>query len=464
MDSKGYAIYIPGRDQLLISSNATFHQKEFPFIEGAVQWNDKTRQGEWATGFQEPRHVLDSVISESNTYNKFQQQTGGNKDFTWQTNLDSPSLVPLSTLVDPNDEPLTQHQRQSPHKNLSYKTSGSTKGHVQAIRPSSAEIRIWANDNITCEFLQENPKRDNSKSALRYDTYKHCLSISQFLEEFPNLISDFINDYSKGYIKCDKIAAVHFAHAIPTSFPVYTPKLQLDSVQGPCVLESGGAHWVTETYFDKAHSMLSTCNSLSPFRLITSPLLKLHGITIHAANYFTGLDGIDTWASISKQANLHTQHHGSPGQSKWPTLCYVDLLRPFSDSHLPERNGYCDPHVDFSKLESSSHLCFQNSTSHDPQFHSDDDIFVLYSNGSEQELTSMNDMLTGVKTPWTITEAMNSPQKADWLKSLVVEMNALRQHGTYTLVDRASLPRGTKTVSSKIVWKLKLDKEGKPLK
>ena len=241
MDSKGYAIYIPGRDQLLISSNATFHQKEFPFMEGAVQWNDKTRQGEWATGFQEPRHVLDSVISESNTYNKFQQQTGGNKDFTWQTNLDSPSLVPLSTLVDPNDEPLTQHQRQSPHKNLSYKTSGSTKGHVQAIRPSSAEIRIWANDNITCEFLQENPKRDNSKSALRYDTYKHCLSISQFLEEFPNLISDFINDYSKGYIKCDKIAAVHFAHAIPTSFPVYTPKLQLDSVQGPCVLESGGS-------------------------------------------------------------------------------------------------------------------------------------------------------------------------------------------------------------------------------
>ena len=59
---------------------------------------------------------------------------------------------------------------------------------------------------------------------------------------------------------------------------------------------------------------------------------------------------------------------------------------------------------------------------------------------------------------------MSGPQREQWLEALRKEMQLLKDHGTYVLVDRKSLPPGTPIVSSKIAWRLKLDKDGNPVR
>ena len=47
----------------------------------------------------------------------------------------------------------------------------------------------------------------------------------------------------------------------------------------------------------------------------------------------------------------------------------------------------------------------------------------------------MQDIMTGVKTPWTIIEALNSDQSAEWKKSTLEEWLLLITHETYDWVD-----------------------------
>ena len=49
-NSKGYLVYVPGRTDLVISQDVTFFPEEFPFRENAIEWDEQTRRGKWASG------------------------------------------------------------------------------------------------------------------------------------------------------------------------------------------------------------------------------------------------------------------------------------------------------------------------------------------------------------------------------------------------------------------------------
>ena len=91
-------------------------------------------------------------------------------------------------------------------------------------------------------------------------------------------------------------------------------------------------------------------------------------------------------------------------------------------------------------------------------------IFFLAVQGDEIEMSSMQDALTGVKTPWTVREALASPQRNEWIQSIKEEMELLKRHKTYELVREKDLPPGTHVVSSKIAFRLKLDDNNNPIR
>lgn len=59
--------------------------------------------------------------------------------------------------------------------------------------------------------------------------------------------------------------------------------------------------------------------------------------------------------------------------------------------------------------------------------------------------------------PTTYSEALNSPEADNWVKSINEEYEALNKNETWTLVDINSLPRNTKVIDSKLVFKKKID-------
>jgi hypothetical protein len=59
--------------------------------------------------------------------------------------------------------------------------------------------------------------------------------------------------------------------------------------------------------------------------------------------------------------------------------------------------------------------------------------------------------------PQTVSEALSSPENADWKKAMNAEYEALKKNQTWIIVDR---PQGKKTVESRWVLRTKLKKDG----
>ena len=138
--------------------------------------------------------------------------------------------------------------------------------------------------------------------------------------------------------------------------------------------------------------------------------------------------------------------------------CYIDLLRPFNAFSEFALDHECGDNLDVvlaaRKVNRTMQMCGPNTVT--------DDVFVLYVSGDETMLDSMEEMVTGIKTPWTIKEALKTRERDAWIKSIHEEMDALFRHKTWTVVRRDSLPAGTSIVSSKIAFRVKLDSDNKP--
>jgi Reverse transcriptase (RNA-dependent DNA polymerase) len=65
----------------------------------------------------------------------------------------------------------------------------------------------------------------------------------------------------------------------------------------------------------------------------------------------------------------------------------------------------------------------------------------------------------GIVEPRSFNEAMNSPQRAEWLKAIREEMDSLLENRTWSL-NEVSLPSGRKCVNTKWVFKIKRDENG----
>ena len=84
----------------------------------------------------------------------------------------------------------------------------------------------------------------------------------------------------------------------------------------------------------------------------------------------------------------------------------------------------------------------------------------IESQGGDSEFNPDN--IGFVKEPKNIHEALKGPDKDKWMKALKEELDSLKKHGVYTVVDK--LPPGKKALGHKIVMKVKCDKHGNPIR
>ena len=62
-----------------------------------------------------------------------------------------------------------------------------------------------------------------------------------------------------------------------------------------------------------------------------------------------------------------------------------------------------------------------------------------------------------IKTPTTMEEALNCPQRAQWQAAMAAEMGSLQENQVYRLVPR---PKGKKVMKSKWVFRIKFNADG----
>ena len=460
MDSRGYVVYVPGEDKLVISSSVTFHPKEFPFKEGAVSWDPQTRQGEWVSGHKDQREILESLVQESNAYND--TSTSINR---WTSDVDNPGLQDTPMRGWDNSKPASPTKsaaakRKKPN-DLSYRSLVSTKGLTQVIEPSAEEIRKMASDGARCTFQQNNPK--SGQSYDRYEQYKSCTSVAEFIERGFK-VADFKNDYGRGYVKCtfqpqddepeQSSDSESNSESDSDSEPEPEPEPEPDLSPRKRKQPSRKA---------KVSGLVEFCQFVNAFTwlhaatTVTSTNTTIHGMVVDSHSQFHNMVARSALASVMKDCNVESDYISGLVDPPDPFLCYVDLLRPYSEVGNATLEFARDT-WNWDTASSISAMSMQKERTFD-------DIFVLYADGSEQSLTNMQDILTGVKTPWTIREACEeSPQKAEWIKALKIEMQQLIDMGVYTLVDRSSVPKGQTIVTSKIAWRLKLDGDNNPIK
>ena len=63
--------------------------------------------------------------------------------------------------------------------------------------------------------------------------------------------------------------------------------------------------------------------------------------------------------------------------------------------------------------------------------------------------------------PQSLTEALKSPLSGQWLKTISNELTQLLEFGTFKFLPRNQLPKGRKTLTSRVVYRQKINKEGK---
>ena len=467
MDSRGYVVYIPGRDRLLVTSNITLHRTEFPFKEGAITWNESTRQGEWAKDFTDPQLISTPLVQ---TDSQFETLATGAR---WLTDNDNPDLA---TDIRSKSDPKAK-AKGNQKSGLSYKDQGRADGFVRVIKLTTTEIRALSGMN--CEFRQECPKRKGSKSELRYNTYKHCTSVDQFIKEFPKMLADFANDYALGYVtvsgerkpatdsggesgsdgedtkssqdeKMDSDSDNSVSETVPQSGTTTrsgrTTKLP-ERIFAARPRQLSRTWNVTVAAMAAAQTLLDSAVT-NPTRSITQNANYIHGILIDSLDHTHDIFA-EKHYDIMNAAQLHSSYTAGSIDPHSSYAMHVDLLNPH---HTFDAEYKFDPY-------NLDYLCATHKVDVE-RFR--EDIYVLYADGDEASMRSMQDILTDIKTPWTIKEALNSPQAKEWMAALVQEMELLKQHGTYELIDKSAVPKGRNLISSKIAWRLKLDKEGKP--
>ena len=210
--------------------------------------------------------------------------------------------------------------------------------------------------------------------------------------------------------------------------------------------------------------------SIHPARSVTSSTVFVHSVMVSSfssayAHAHAACPRMMAAANVRAAPEAGTVHDSHVD----PSLYYIDLLNPYPVQprhpnlwlHMPIDPAViamAEPRADTWNWDTAlNQNVYLESGSR-----TEDTVYVLYADGDEQSLTNMADILTGIKTPWTLKEALTGPQRKEWLEALKIEMAQLREHGTYDLVDRSDVPDGTPIVTSKIAWKLKLDKFGKP--
>ena len=68
------------------------------------------------------------------------------------------------------------------------------------------------------------------------------------------------------------------------------------------------------------------------------------------------------------------------------------------------------------------------------------------------------------ETPVTYHEAVTGPDRAHWLKAIASELQSLRKHNTWRVIDVADLPAGARRIKTKWVFKIKRGQDGQILK
>ena len=63
--------------------------------------------------------------------------------------------------------------------------------------------------------------------------------------------------------------------------------------------------------------------------------------------------------------------------------------------------------------------------------------------------------------PQSLTEALKSPLSGQWLKAISDELTQLLEFGTFEFLPRSQLPKGRKALTSRVIYRQKVNKEGK---
>ena len=66
--------------------------------------------------------------------------------------------------------------------------------------------------------------------------------------------------------------------------------------------------------------------------------------------------------------------------------------------------------------------------------------------------------------PQSLVEALKSPLSGQWLKAISQELTQLLEFGTFEFLPKNQLPRGRKTLKSRVVYRQKINKEGEVTK
>ena len=63
--------------------------------------------------------------------------------------------------------------------------------------------------------------------------------------------------------------------------------------------------------------------------------------------------------------------------------------------------------------------------------------------------------------PQSLTKALKSPLSGQWLKTISNELTQLLEFNTFKFLPRNQLPKGHKALTSRVVYRQKINKEGK---
>ena len=310
--------------------------------------------------------------------------------------------------------------------------------------------------NSKIEFNQDNPK--SGASYDRYESYKSATNFQEF-EQLGGAWPDFKNDLERGYcrilaIKRQKTFSIPSDPELHEKFPSELPLY--DRVHEMCTGICSFLSCATSLYTRITSLQNQIANiRMDPARIIHKPYCHFHGIEIpNLGNSYIDhkVQEIEQSLGLSIPRSYHI---GQPVSGESMDRFFINLLEPTRDD-----SRECDSYDSFvSNIVDSRN----NERIEDKAF---DEVYFLYIAGDETMMSSMQDTLTGVKTPWTIREAIASsnPNRLDWIEACKKEMQLLIDHNTYELVKVSDLPPNTPIVTSKIAWRLKLDGDNNPIK
>ena len=471
--SLGYLGYLPGRDKLIISQNCTFHENEFPFKEGAIAFNDETRTGTWAKGFIDPQVIRQQVVEEQERIMVVDEngeveseleavgdQRGLNRRSRTEAESDdeaesdaSEESVSMDTSNDAEfdtaehpenlNQTTSRDKRREPDPDLKRASRDLRAGSQNRSRPGEkrkpparVQIDTWMRENVTLKYEQQNPKKGKSRD--RYEKYKRATNMRE-ARKLGAKYGDFAFDYARGYFEVEK------AKGDASVFSNSTFAFMRTKLKAAC-MAIGIAGLFTAFAQDTGGSNL---RHLHPCQTLHDSSIKIHGnLMANWANAYDQLHWCNWKAGYDRPYST-----GDSDSCIWETTstAYIDLLRPYSH-YMDHTYSPFGGHYDSILQEAT---VIQSGI---------DDAYFLYVGGDETMMDSMQDVLTGIKTPWTIKEALKQPQKAQWIKATQDEIKQLYNMDTIEWVKREDLPKGTHLVTSKIAYRVKLDSNNNPVK